>query len=295
MEKPSWICTLLTQASLCLALFIAFNLGRPQKSIYYNSRGRHLDIYFLSVRGGSRPLKQQIHLLSQMEKVAKTYKAEFIVNISELGEDDPLMLNGTSHLSLLKIPWYTTRALKGLGRGYFLKQMPILHGQTLDIIGLDTRSLQDYLCSGQSNGAGNDQLHWLTKTLELTDSCWRIVVGFHPLEACEEHMKTKSSFEPLRSIFLKFGVNAYLSKQGFTDNYPHKGSVAYIGSPGSTDKETYHAPVNGRPVVTNEMCNGFLLHRVTPLEIVGIQFFRYDLDIYLQGLNLVELLNDLMA
>jgi hypothetical protein len=29
----------------------------------------------------------------KMEKVAKTYKASFVVNTSELGEDDPLMQN----------------------------------------------------------------------------------------------------------------------------------------------------------------------------------------------------------
>jgi hypothetical protein len=35
-----------------------------------------------------------VFLLSmKMEKVAKTYKATFVVNTSELGEDDPLMQN----------------------------------------------------------------------------------------------------------------------------------------------------------------------------------------------------------
>lgn len=51
---------------------------------------RPLDLYFISVRGGFRPLNQQTHLLKQMEKAAKTYKARFVINISELGEDDQL-------------------------------------------------------------------------------------------------------------------------------------------------------------------------------------------------------------
>jgi hypothetical protein len=34
----------------------------------------------------------------KMEKVAKTYKAIFVVNTSELGEDDPLMQNVRSFL-----------------------------------------------------------------------------------------------------------------------------------------------------------------------------------------------------
>ena len=29
----------------------------------------------------------------KMEKVARTYKARFVVNVGELGEDDPLMQN----------------------------------------------------------------------------------------------------------------------------------------------------------------------------------------------------------
>lgn len=57
---------------------------------------RPLDLYFISVRGGFRPLNQQTHLLKQMEKAAKTYEARFVINISELGEDDPLTQNEQS-------------------------------------------------------------------------------------------------------------------------------------------------------------------------------------------------------
>jgi hypothetical protein len=37
----------------------------------------------------------------KMEKVAKTYKASFVVNTSELGEDDPLMQNVRSFFFFL--------------------------------------------------------------------------------------------------------------------------------------------------------------------------------------------------
>jgi hypothetical protein len=60
MEKPSWFCTVFTQVLLCFAVYLALNLGQPQKAIYQN--GAH-DLYFISVRGGFRPLKQQTHLL----------------------------------------------------------------------------------------------------------------------------------------------------------------------------------------------------------------------------------------
>lgn len=65
MEKSTWILTLATQISLCFALFVALNIGRPQKPIYGSNRSERkpVDMYFLSVRGGSRPIKEQTHLL----------------------------------------------------------------------------------------------------------------------------------------------------------------------------------------------------------------------------------------
>jgi hypothetical protein len=65
MEKSSCLCTIFTQVSLCFALYLALNLGQP---IYRNRReSRALDLYFISVRGGFRPLKQQTHLLKQVK------------------------------------------------------------------------------------------------------------------------------------------------------------------------------------------------------------------------------------
>ncbi|KAB1225991.1 hypothetical protein CJ030_MR1G018410 [Morella rubra] len=266
MEKPSWFCTIFTQLFLCFALFLALNLGQRQEPIYGSrSENRGLDLYFISVRGGFRTLKQQTHLLKQMEIVAKKYKASFVVNTSELGEDDPLMQNGTLLFPSLKVPWYTTRTTVGHGVSCFLEQIKLPHGTTLDIIGVDIGSLQDLMLPGSSGEIGQDQLHWLTQTLEEVSSNWCMVVGFHPLVVCDENkeqMEAHKFYESLHHIFVRFGVNMYLSGQGCT-NHIHHGKIAYIGNPGSRENESYVASVNGRPAFNGDLVNGFLLHKVT--------------------------------
>ncbi|KAL6331412.1 hypothetical protein AAG906_011350 [Vitis piasezkii] len=209
MGKPSWVRTVITQLSLCLAVLLAFNLGRPwEKPMSHSSSGssRPLDLYFISVRGGFRPLNQQTHLLKQ------TYKARFVINISELGKTINSH-NGTWRFSTLKVPWYSTRVSRGRGTGYFLKQIKIPFGKTLDIIGLDT-----------------------------------------------------GPFKHLHHIFYKFGVDVYLSGEGCSD-YARKDSIAYIRNPGSIDEKLPLASVNGISGFSEGMVNGFLLHRVSSLEI----------------------------
>ncbi|KAK4858525.1 hypothetical protein QYF36_017762 [Acer negundo] len=254
-REPTWVCTLVTQLCLCFALYGALNLGQPQKSINQESD----DFYFISVGGGFRPFKQQTHLLKLMERVAKSYQARFVVNTSELGENDPLKQNATMIFRSLKVPWYTTRASKGQEFGRFQEKIKLPHGETLDIIGLDTGSLQETMLAGLSSGTANNQINWLTGTLERTNSNWCIVVGFHPLVVCEENkeqMKAKRIYNSLHLIFMKFGVNLYLSKQGCT-GYSHQDSVTYIENP---DLIKF---ANGRETVDD----GFLLHRVSSLEI----------------------------
>ncbi|XP_050272232.1 uncharacterized protein LOC126715591 isoform X1 [Quercus robur] len=268
MKKPSCFCTIFTQLSLCFALYLALNLGQPIYSKRSDSRA--LDLYFISVRGGFRPLKQQTQLLKLMEKVAKVYNVSFVVNTSELGEDDPLMQNGTMLFPSLKVPWFTTRTSKGHGESYFHEQIKIPFGNTLDIIGVDTGSLQDSMLTGPSREIGQNQLHWLTKILEATSSNWRMVVGFHPLVDCEENkeqVEAKQFYEPLRHIFVKFGVNVYLSGQGCSKHVNHV-NVAYIGNPTPRENESYFTSVKGKSVFNGELVNGFLLHRVSSLEIV---------------------------
>ncbi|KAG7942597.1 hypothetical protein I3843_16G111800 [Carya illinoinensis] len=265
MEKPSWFRTIFVQVSLCFVLYLALNLGQPQKPIQRNRSGnRALDLYFISVRGGFRPLKQQTHLLKLMDKVAKAYNVSFVVNTSELGEDDPLMQNGTAFFSSLKVPWYTTRTTKGHGVCCFLEQIKLPYGKTLDIVGVDTGSLQDLMLRGSSSEIGHSQLHWLTRTLEAISGNWRIVVGFHQLVACEENneqMEAKQLYELLHHTF-----NAYLSGHDCT-KHVRPGNIAYIGNPASREKEPYSATVSGQPALNGELVNGFLLHRVSAIEI----------------------------
>lgn len=67
MKRPSWVCTLGTQMCLCFALYVALNLGQPQESVYRDGKFRKSpDLYFVSVRGGPRLLKEQTHLLKMV-------------------------------------------------------------------------------------------------------------------------------------------------------------------------------------------------------------------------------------
>ncbi|XP_048133341.1 uncharacterized protein LOC115752603 isoform X2 [Rhodamnia argentea] len=277
MGKKSWLCTVFTQVCLCIALYVALNLGRSQEHRDYTksvirSSGGFLDSYFVTVRGGFRAPNEQTRLLRLLEKVSRTYGAAFVVNISELGEDDPLMQNvrGTQKYQSLKIPWYTTKASKG-GRSYFREQMKIPHGKTLDLIGLDTGLFKGSVMMGSSMGLGVEQLKWLTKILEETTGEWRIIAGFLPLTSCQESkdlFEARADLNPLSSIFSTYGVNAYLSKRAGMHRV-HEGGVTYIGDPGQLYKKSNSASSHGTAsVFCRELADGFLLHRVTALEIV---------------------------
>ncbi|KAG1326596.1 putative Ribonuclease H domain [Cocos nucifera] len=260
-KKPSWGRTLAIQAALCLALYAAFNIGRPQAlrdaRLQSILRRKSLDLYFLSVRGGLRSPREQAQLLHKMERAAKIYKAKFVVNIGELGEDDPLLRN----------VMYTTPVSQGQVNGNFLKKIRIAHGQILDIIAVDTGPLKNLSHVEQISKIGSDQLHWIKRTLAATNSNWRMVIGFDPLIVCEE--KLVKFYEPLHRIFLEFGVNAYLSKQGCAGSYYHDEGIGYIGNAGPADEAHGTFSANGNFKLFSEMHNGFLLHRVNPLEIVG--------------------------
>ncbi|GMN56926.1 hypothetical protein TIFTF001_026042 [Ficus carica] len=290
MEKPwNWVRTLVAQLALCFALFLALQLGRPQKSLFsHRSESRPRDLYFISVRGGFRPVNQQTHLLKQgppvrlslivlvsiwgvplLEKVATTYKARFVVTVSELGEDDPLVQNATRLVPSLKIPWYTTRVSKVHEEGgSLLEQVNVSYGKSLDIIGVNTGLIQDMLMEPLKDAA-NNQLNWLTRTLEAKAASdnWCIVVGFHPLYSCEERdeeTEVNQVFETLWQTFMKFEVNAYISGQDCI----HQGSISYTENPGSNVKGPHLSSSNGRSVFTREVIDGFLLHRVSALELV---------------------------
>ncbi|XP_072952898.1 uncharacterized protein [Typha angustifolia] len=267
-KEPSWSLTLVIQVVLCLGLYAAFNIGKPQEAI--PGRRESMDLYFLSVRGGSRPQELQTQLLHQMGKIAKTYKAKFVLVVGELGEEDPLWHNATLYFPFLKIPWYTTKASNGQIVG-FLKKIKIPHQQVLEIIGLNTRPLLDFLHMEQKSKFLREQISWLQQTLALSNSKWRVVVGFDPLMVCNEDKVNRTErikfYEPLRHIFLKYEVNAYLSTQGCAGYFYHDGATMYIGNPGPADETHVALSASKSLNFTSELQNGFLLHRVSPLEI----------------------------
>ncbi|PPR90423.1 hypothetical protein GOBAR_AA30253 [Gossypium barbadense] len=299
MERSttSWLRTLGIQLSLCFALYIVLNLGQPQKLVY-NDNGSPFDLYFISVRGGFRSLQEQTHLLKLMGYVAKAYDLKFVVNISELGEDDPLMQNVTRLSPLLNVPWYTTGGSKHDGFGCFLHQVKLPHGRMWLLVcqiqrlnSLFTESmirflgfkpyrlaiwllpwseaLHDTAVVESPSGKRGNLSNWLTRTLKATTSDWRMVVGFHPLVACkenEEEFTAKLINEPLHHIFVKFGVNVYLSQQGCC-SYALQDNVAYIGNPGLIKENSRLGSGNGRYRIGTEMTNGFLLHRLGSLEM----------------------------
>nr|GMC61337.1 Calcineurin-like metallo-phosphoesterase superfamily protein, putative [Ipomoea batatas] len=129
-----------TQVALCFALYVVLNTGQFQRSLYGDNDSA--DTYFISVSGGFRPLQEQIHLLKQMEMVAKKNRAKFVINISELGEGDPLMQNVRRLMQLSLACRYTVQALKGQGGNYYLKHIEVTHGRTLDLIAIDTTLYQ---------------------------------------------------------------------------------------------------------------------------------------------------------
>ncbi|KAG8372594.1 hypothetical protein BUALT_Bualt12G0082700 [Buddleja alternifolia] len=261
MKEKSWICTLIVQLSLCIAVYTALNTGH---NLLIHEGRPPIDMHFLTVAGGFRPLQKQTLLLQQMATVAKTFKARFVVDISEVGGSDPLLRNATSHLALKSMPWYTTGASEGQEKTYFLKKIKIAYGQTLDIIALDTVLFQD-----PSSSCGKDQIQWLTRTLKESDSDWRVVIGFHQLISCDYNfwkVKEEAPFEPLHKILLEHGVDAYMSMK-ICDGHIH-GQAKESNDAGLMDKGPYLTSMDQNLVIKDEAVDGFFLHRISSLEMV---------------------------
>lgn len=255
MKERSWACTLITQLSLCMVAYIAINTGQPQ-NFYRPNISNENAMYFISVAGGFRPLKEQILLLQQMVKVKKTYNALFVVGFSELGESDPLLLNATLFRELRNMPWYPSGALKGVGETYFSKKIELPDGQTLDIIALDTVLLQD-----RSSVRGNDQIVWLTRILNESNSDWKVAVGVHQLISsdCNIRKTNKTAhLELLQDILLQYGVDVYMSTETCDDNTTARGNA---------NKAIHLTAMNHNLFSKEETTGGFLLHRVSSLEM----------------------------
>lgn len=87
MKEKSWACTLITQLSLCIVAYIAMNIGQPQKFTrrsISNEGSRQNGMYFMSVVGGFRPLKEQTLLLQQVWLYSLSWVLLFLVKIGFL-------------------------------------------------------------------------------------------------------------------------------------------------------------------------------------------------------------------
>lgn len=260
-KRPPWRCTVAVQAALCLALYAAFSLGEPPQLIPRGGGGVDAlgrgggGVAFLSVAGGARGPVEQERLLRQMETVAKVYEVKFVLDIAQFGEDDPLWQNGSMYFQHLNIPWYSTKSSHGRTLGNFLKKVMMPYNQFLDIIGLDTGPLQEPLYDGWINTSYMEQTKWLDRSLALTGSNWKIVVGYNPLVVCNgtETPNATKFFAPFHHIFAKYEVNAYISMGGFCGYFQQDNSILYIGHPNTGGDK--------------EKVDGFFLHRVRALEM----------------------------
>ncbi|XP_037469658.1 uncharacterized protein LOC119341906 [Triticum dicoccoides] len=254
-RPPPWCRTVAVQAALCLALYAAFSLGEPQLRPRGGGAlgvGGGGGVNFLSVAGGARPPTDQARLLRQMESTAKVYEVKLVLDVARFG-DDPLWQNGSLHFQALNIPWYSTTS-HGQIVSNFLKKVKMPYDQILEIVGVDTGPLEDLLHDGKMSNSSREQITWLEQTLARTSNNWKIVVGYDPLVDCNEVRTTKTTkiYEPLRHIFEKYTVNAYVSTGGSCGHFHHDNSMIYIQNPIPGDQ-------------TN--LDGFFLHRVSPLEM----------------------------
>ncbi|CAN8326709.1 unnamed protein product [Cochlearia groenlandica] len=261
MKQSSWGCTIFIQLSLCLAVYVSLHLGH---TFFFSSNDGDnagaLDLHFISVAGGFRPLHRQTRLLRLMERVAETYKAKFVVSISEYGEEDPLLQNASRVSSSLKLPWYSAKK----GSGSFREQIKLPFGGSLDIIFLDTGSSQQEVLVGSSTSSTIHQLKRLTTILKAADGDWRIVVGSDPLLAytlTKEREEAKGITRAFHQILTKYGVNLYISEKGSTSGAINN-SFSCIEVPNTSENQ------DSTNDSKREAEDGFLLHRVSFSEFV---------------------------
>uniref|UniRef100_A0A1J3K5M7 Uncharacterized protein n=1 Tax=Noccaea caerulescens TaxID=107243 RepID=A0A1J3K5M7_NOCCA len=256
MRQSSWGCTIFIQLSLCLVVYVSLHLGHP---FFFSSddgdNAGALDLHFISVAGGFRPLRRQTRLLRLMERVAETYKAKFVVSTSEHGEEDPLLQNATRVSSSLKLPWYSTKK----GSGNFREHIKLPFGGFLDVIFVETGSLQQEILGGALNDSMISQLKGLTRILKAADGDWRILVGSSTVNKRPDEAKGVS--RTFLQIMTKYGVNLYISEKGRTSGASDN-SFSCITVPNQSENR---GSLNDSK---REMEDGFLLHRVSFSEFV---------------------------
>ncbi|KAF8110817.1 hypothetical protein N665_0078s0011 [Sinapis alba] len=263
MKQSSWGCTIFIQLSLCLIVYVSLHLGHQSLSSSRKDgdNAGALDLHFISVSGGFRPLHRQTRLLRLMGRVAETYKAKFVVRTSEHGEEeDLLLLNDTRVSSSLKLPWYTMKK----GSGSLREHIELPFGGSLDVVFVDTGSLQKQMMSRALNGSMISQLKELAKILKAADGDWRIVAGSDPLftytlsNGPEEAKRFARAFQ---QITIKYGVNIYISEKGCNIG-ANEDRFTCITVPNTSENR------RSTNDSKRELEDGFLLHRVSFSEFV---------------------------
>ncbi|PNT76352.1 hypothetical protein BRADI_1g47387v3 [Brachypodium distachyon] len=190
-----------------------------------------------------------------MEHIAKAYEVKLVLDVAQFG-DDTLWQDGSMYFQTLKIPWYSATS-HGQIVDNFLKKVKMPYDQVLEIIGVDTGPLQETLRDGKISNSSREQITWLEQSLALTSSNWKIVVGYDSLVICNEvhAAETTKFYEPLRRIFEKYAVNAYLSTGGFCGHFHQDNSMLYIRNP--------------RPGYQTNL-DGFLLHTLSSLGMESL-------------------------
>ncbi|XP_059077605.1 uncharacterized protein LOC131040742 [Cryptomeria japonica] len=269
----SWRVTVLTQAALCLSVFmlmIAFKFLRPATT------HSNLDLYFISVGDAERPLLERRALAKQIKATALEYDVQFVVSISDADTNHGLLesVHEAFHsYPPLQVPWHSIVGAHHQEDKirYFRKQIPIPLHHTMDIIGIDTIELQDFCKNSSLEKRGQDQVTWLMKTLADTTSDWRIVIGWHPLNKCQVERFVRDPKQQLHNMllpmFMKYGVHVYLhGQEQFSLHMKDKG-IACIGNPIHNLVNDNHVLQNGTYSWAKNAPSGFILYRVCALEM----------------------------
>ncbi|KAG9143614.1 hypothetical protein Leryth_019202 [Lithospermum erythrorhizon] len=248
MNQSSWVNTFVIQVFLCLAFYLVFQIGQPQKANPHRMnkikvQKNFLDFHFVSVASSPRPLQEYTLLFKQLEKVIKMYNVQFVINISE----DPLLMNVTTFLQHPEVLLHTTRSLEGQGPVYYQKKIDLPHGRTLD------------------GPAQKNQFSSLTKILKGSQSDWHIAIGYHSLVNCSVDGEKS---DELASTLLNTGVNAYISLQTCLTYVPKEGS-GEISSGDVENEGLSFTFVNPNLIPMRENVDGFVLHRISALEFIS--------------------------
>ncbi|KAI5666677.1 hypothetical protein M9H77_16530 [Catharanthus roseus] len=149
MREHLWVGTLVTQILICSVLFIIIKIGEPQNHVFDGRpQRRPLDVLFLSVLGGHR----------RWQRWRRFIMHNFVVDISELREEDPLAQN--IHISV-----YSTKTLKGHGVDHYLKQAKIPYAKSLDLIAVNSDLFQGYKRHWNVRTGNRPMIFYITSSL----------------------------------------------------------------------------------------------------------------------------------